>query len=1798
MLFQRNLKLLVAFGVLCLAVLFTAHRQAAAEGSRELVSNGGNRPFLEWFPTGNISGIQRTTELFVYVKSGETINLGSNVHTSYDNKDIVLTSPSNQVQVLDVNASTGAGKISTVAQETSGPLPNAGGYTPLTVTAGEEGWWKVEFHGPASSGNPTTITTTAALPGGGDATGSGDSVAAWDVTIRDAGGVEKKGRMFTYSLALNMGSNGTSTTPVELKSKVYILTKDGYQYLTNMNGIDPFGFIFFSNNRGYIDGTNNKTLYHSVPLPLPGGITVQNPKSADTATAVTHRVFFNEPSSDLPASVPTTPIVPPTPVNPGFTNVAGTGPIAQVGQGGSFTFELARAATYQLIIDTNQDGVFDPSVDTLTENIASSGLNTFQWNGKNRSGVTVGVGEYKAKLLIKGGEYHFPLLDVEHAPNGVVIQMLNAPGAFPSGTSASTVYYDDSNYTTANGTAVNLDPSTGMSAANPRNASMGIDSTGGAHNYSGNYGNDKAMDTWTYFPGPTSIIKFSITDSTVSGVVFNDLDQDGMQDPGEQGIAGVKVQVTDSATQDGAYNGGTYTVTTDANGNYTLPIHAGNVTVKIDRSANPGLNGMASTTGGSEKSLIAVAGTNQVNFGYVTQPNQTPTATNATATTPVDTQLTGQLAGTDPDGDTLTYAKASDPVHGTLVVNVDGTYTYMPTPGYTGPDSFTFTVNDGTADSAPASVSITVTAENGVPTATNATATTPEGTPLTGQLAGTDADGDTLTYAKVSDPQHGTVVMSVYGSYTYTPEDGYTGPDSFTFTVTDGTMISDPGTVSITVTEPEYLEGWVGSRTLEDSTKTWTVAPGQPLKLSARTSLNATSVTASVYLDDQKFDTVTLKLANPGTFIQDGYKLWENVTYRLPDDVTAGSHLATYTAKQGDVVLPEEPSNRLDNNRFSVIKKINLSGTITDRDSSQPIAGAKVTLYDPTGTTKAAGIEPVITGADGKYSFPDIPTEQYRIVVEKQGYASQSRVVDTLPKDPNVTTITQDFQLVKYVLKLTANPSSIVGDGNSTSQLTAVLTDVNGVPQAGVPIRFTAPLGTFEDSDQTVVTDTDGKARIVYRSAQIEGIVSQSIPVTATADDSAKGLYAQEQIIVTFEPASIYGVITTIQNGTKVVVPGAVVKVTKDFNGDGVVDFAAEAVTDADGKYSIAVPRGDTNYEIEVTKPVQVGGETKELAFKQTVEVGPVNGAGGENFDSSKTASGYILTQLPNGQKKLFDDGNANEQNILGQLKVRIKDPATGNYITINGNSYFDFTNDGVFNVPGLVKDKDYELAVVYRVPDAQGNGPAKDIIVNALNNTGTLPTFRVTADGEMNILDALIDPYGDITDAITNAAIDGANVTLYYADTPRNVAGGITPHTVVTLPIIPGFAPNDNANPQTSRDGGKYAYMVYPTTDYYIVVTAPGYDSYTSPTIPVEFAIVRHDVKLNPRSGGSASTPATTPAPAVKPNLTVNLTSDRSSYEENSTATIVLDYINDGKASLKSGEVSVTLPEGALVIDADGGAVAGSKITWKVADLGVAQGAQHKIKVQWPTLTAAEKLVDVAAQGTSDSEFANPENARASLKLMLFSNRYGEVQHIRYILGYPDGKFHPERTLTRAELAAIIARLINGGGTNEKANYADVPANHWASGYIRIVTDNGIFTGFDDGTFRPDIPVTREQIAIVMVKYLKLKTPAPIRSNFADAQGRWSSSAVEALFRNGLITGYPEGTFKPGNSILRTEAVTLINRLLFRGPLTNVAPSFPDVQADHWAFGQVEEATQSHLSTRNVDGSEVFVKRIDDNVK
>ena len=194
-------------------------------------------------------------------------------------------------------------------------------------------------------------------------------------------------------------------------------------------------------------------------------------------------------------------------------------------------------------------------------------------------------------------------------------------------------------------------------------------------------------------------------------------------------------------------------------------------------------------------------------------PNEAPVAADDAYTTTQGVTLTVAVPGvlandTDGDGDPLTAVLDTDVASGTLTLNADGSFTYIPDAGFDGSDSFTYHANDGTDDSNVATVTITVL--NTAPVAVDDAYTIDQDTVLTVTVSGVltndmDADGDALTAVLDTDVTSGTLTLNADGSFVYIPDAGFTGTDSFTYHANDGTDDSNVATVTITVSEVGYI---------------------------------------------------------------------------------------------------------------------------------------------------------------------------------------------------------------------------------------------------------------------------------------------------------------------------------------------------------------------------------------------------------------------------------------------------------------------------------------------------------------------------------------------------------------------------------------------------------------------------------------------------------------------------------------------------------------------------------------------------------------------------------------------------------------------------------------------------------------------------------------------------------------------------------------------------------------------------------------------------------------------------------
>jgi hypothetical protein len=185
------------------------------------------------------------------------------------------------------------------------------------------------------------------------------------------------------------------------------------------------------------------------------------------------------------------------------------------------------------------------------------------------------------------------------------------------------------------------------------------------------------------------------------------------------------------------------------------------------------------------------------NLARPADPQVAPVAAGQSISTSEDTAANIVLTASDANGDLLSYAVVDGPSNGVLTGTAPN-LTYTPSANYSGSDSFTFKANDGTADSELATVSITVTAANDTPAATAQSVAVSHNTATAITLAGSDIDGNALMYTVVTNPSNGSLTGTA-PNLTYTPNSGYSGSDSFTFKVNDGTVDSAAATVTLSV---------------------------------------------------------------------------------------------------------------------------------------------------------------------------------------------------------------------------------------------------------------------------------------------------------------------------------------------------------------------------------------------------------------------------------------------------------------------------------------------------------------------------------------------------------------------------------------------------------------------------------------------------------------------------------------------------------------------------------------------------------------------------------------------------------------------------------------------------------------------------------------------------------------------------------------------------------------------------------------------------------------------------------------
>lgn len=234
-------------------------------------------------------------------------------------------------------------------------------------------------------------------------------------------------------------------------------------------------------------------------------------------------------------------------------------------------------------------------------------------------------------------------------------------------------------------------------------------------------------------------------------------------------------------------------------------------------------------------------------------------------------------------------------------------------------------------------------------------------------------------------------------------------------------------------------------------------------------------------------------------------------------------------------------------------------------------------------------------------------------------------------------------------------------------------------------------------------------------------------------------------------------------------------------------------------------------------------------------------------------------------------------------------------------------------------------------------------------------------------------------------------------------------------------------------------------------------------------------------------------------------------------------------------------------------------------------------------TLTVSGSRVTMNGKAYSPVTFVNRRAAELN-----------RTDHFAFLVGYTDGTFGPERNMTRAEVTTMFARLLTEQIEADKTysnTFSDVPKGYWAANYIGYMQQFGIITGYSDGSFRPDAPVTRAEFAAIASRFEKLTEGSKSFTDVSDTN--WAARYINFAATRGWVTGYSDGTFKPENTITRAEVAAVTCRLLERSADQSYIRShlkelrtFSDMTESHWAYWYAMEAANGHDYTKS-GGSE-----------
>jgi CSLREA domain-containing protein len=1162
-----------------------------------------------------------------------------------------------------------------------------------------------------------------------------------------------------------------------------------------------------------------------------------------------------------------------------------------------------------------------------------------------------------------------------------------------------------------------------------------------------------------------------LTVDTAHGVLANDTDSDSPHNVLTATIAAGPAHGSLTLNSDGSF---TYTPTADYNGSDSFTYKAND--------------------GALDSNVATVTLTvNPVNDAPAIGTNAGLTMAEGTSGTIGQAQLQTTDVDNVPAG--LIYTLKIALAYGTLnnngaAIAVDGTFTqadinadqitYVHDGSETTSDSFSFDVSDGALSVTGTQFTITVNPVNGAPVAVNDAYSTDEDTPLTvdaahGVLANdTDSDSphNVLTATIAAGPAHGSLTLNSDGSFTYTSTADYNGSDSFTYKANDGALDSNVATVTLTVnpvndapgigtnaglTMAEGTSGTIGQAQLQ-TTDVDNVPADLIYTLKIAPAHGTLKNNGAAIAVDGTFTQADIN-ADQITYVHDGSETTsDGFTFDVTDGALSvtGTHFAVTVTRVNDA--PVAVNNAYSTNEDTALIVNVAQGVLandTDGDSiSNTISAIKLT--DPT---------------NGSLTFNNNGTFTYTPNAEYSGIDSFTYKANDTALDSTTATVTLTVNPVDDEPVISANAGLTLAEGDTATigQMRLETTDIDS-PAANLTYTLkTAPAnGVLKKNDVSLAvngtfTQADINAdKITYVH---NGSETVSDSFTFDVSDGQSSITATAFAVtvspVNDAPVAVHDSYSTDRN-TRLTVNAATGLLSNDSDSENDAFIAVKVTDPAHGTLSSFADDGSFTY----TPDVGYSG-TDSFTYKAN-----------DRTSDSNTASVTITVTTPSSNN---NNNNNNNGSTKEGLKVNVETGDAG-----QGSVVLQMTVTRETGASGHVKDE-----MTFTEDNARNT-------VEKLLELGTQNARIVIPDTAAPVSEVNVN-----IPKVSHQLLAKGNVDLEIA----------TPNVAIH---IPGNS------------------MEALTDDLFFRV------------VPVKDEKEKKAVEDRAKQEPSVQN--------VAKGLTVQVLGTPMTIETNMQNKPVTLLMPLGDSLPK------TEPQRQLVLDNLVVFIEHSDGTKEVIKGKLATNKDGSLGVEF-SINKFSTFTLVYAEGSKDYFAAQ------------------NIVHEAYISGYDDGTFKPERQITRAEIAVLLSRLA---GLETKAGasaaYSDVRPERWAAAAIQAVTNAGLMSGYKDGSFHPDKSITRAEISVVIARWKALRPVDGSNSALNDIAGHWAESYIQAVELSSWISGYPGGTFKPDRGITRAEAVVLLNRVLGRGPLHGVQQSpWKDVPATYWAAGYIFEASVDH---------------------